>query len=275
MLLPIESKTALHTCLHPRRSEIVSSNPRPGLTLTLHCNWTPRVNPRRRGGPTATRSGPPWVIISLLQSLTAAAAALQPAITPRRANTCKPFHRWKLEAVGPMRDDLCTPRIAASQISHSQEHRQVFTCVSGSRRASLQVAAVVFGEDNVSLFEKPAPRSSSLSLRIFVSPHHGSGRPTKAFFCQAASLATGQEEEKELVESHCRGWKTGEKMQSRKRDGGGRAKALAFERMSRGASAATLGYGLETDLWAAAERHGSCEDPIGLDGWIDAGKLRC
>lgn len=32
----------------------------------------------------------------------------------------------------------------------SQAHRQVFTCVSGSRRASLQVAAVISREDNVS-----------------------------------------------------------------------------------------------------------------------------
>lgn len=92
MSLPIQCKTALHTCLPPRWSKIVSSNPRPGLTLTLDCNWTPRVNPRRHGAPWLPAQGPPWVIISLAQSLTAAATALQPAITPRRVNTCKPFH---------------------------------------------------------------------------------------------------------------------------------------------------------------------------------------
>lgn len=39
----------LCTCLPPHTGEIVFSNLRPGLTLTRHCNWTPRVNPRRRG----------------------------------------------------------------------------------------------------------------------------------------------------------------------------------------------------------------------------------
>lgn len=64
LLLHIKSKTALHTCLHPRRSEIVPSNPRPGLTLTLDCNWTPRVNPRRRGALRQLAQGPPGLLLA-------------------------------------------------------------------------------------------------------------------------------------------------------------------------------------------------------------------
>lgn len=89
-----------------------------------------------------------------------------------------------------MRDDLCTPRIAASQISTV---KRADKCL----HACLAHAAPVFrlrqsspGRTTSSL-QKPAPRSSSLSLCIFVSPHHGSGRPTKAFFfCKASSRAT-------------------------------------------------------------------------------------
>lgn len=158
-------------------------------------------------GPRGYSLRPPWVIISWVQSLTAAAAALRPAITPCRVNTCEPFHRWKLEALGPMRDDLCTPSVAASQIS-------TVKCL----HACLAHAAQVFrlrqsSPGRTASFEKPAPPSSSLSLCVSAASHHGSGRPTKAFCVRrraaqqkstqkaADGVPPGQEEEKELVES--------------------------------------------------------------------------
>lgn len=140
-----------------------------------------------------------------------------------------------------MRDDLCTPRIAASQISTV---KRADKCL----HACLAHAAPVFrlrqsspGRTTSSL-QKPAPRSSSLSLCISVSPHHGSGRPTKAFFCKASSRATKSTQRRPTVFRPAKRrkrslWKVEaqlrledrRKIQPEEREGGSRAKTFAVE----------------------------------------------
>lgn len=166
---------------------------------------------------------------------------------------------------------------------HSQAHRQVFTCVSGSRRSSLQVAAVIFGED--SLFPGEAGSTELkfvlVHLRLTASwqwqankgffvrrraaqqnPHKGSRR------CSA-----GREEEKELVESRGAAEAGGQEKNTINEEGRRRRRrsksgcgCASVSRSECGESRPMLGYSRETDLWTGAERDGSCVGPVRTDG---------
>lgn len=82
-----------------------------------------------------------------------------------------------------------------------------------------------------------------MSLCISVSPHLGSGRPTKAFLSggetrdkihtkAADGVPPGREEEKELVESRGAAEAGEEKENTIRREGSSRARALAVEHPS-------------------------------------------
>lgn len=155
------------------------SNPQPGLILTLHCNWTRGVNPRRQGGHGHSLSS--GVIISLASSaFTTAATAPQPAITPTEEHM-QAISLMATLSIAPIWDDLYTEFI--------QPHRSTVTdkclhvCLAHTPPAPpafrlssyLQVSA-----------DSLKAGSTSLPLCISVSPHHSGGRPAKAFVLQCA-----------------------------------------------------------------------------------------
>lgn len=124
----------------------------------------------------------PGVIISLAQSLTTAATAPQPAITPTEEHmqAVSPMETW---GSAPTRDDLYTERMQPHRSAQSTAQTSVYMRVWLAPHQPSGWA--VISERTVSSW-KQAPRSSSLSLCISVSPHHSGGRPTKAFVSQRA-----------------------------------------------------------------------------------------
>lgn len=129
----------------------------------------------------ATRSAP-RVIISLAQSLTTAATAPQPAITPTEEHM-QAISPMETRGSAPTRDDLYAERMQPHRSAQSTAQTSVYMRVWLAPHQPSGWA--VISERTVSSW-KQAPRSSSLSLCISVSPHHSGGRPTKAFVSQRA-----------------------------------------------------------------------------------------
>lgn len=128
---------------------------------------------------------PGLLLVQLALPLAAVATAPQPAITPTEEHmqAISLMETWSIALTS---DDLYTKCIEPHRSAQSTTQTSVYMRVWLAPHQLLQRSGwAIITEWTVTSW-KLAPRSSSLSLCISVSPHHSGGRPTKAFVLQWA-----------------------------------------------------------------------------------------